>query len=669
MTNGGALQAASRGRKSHSGGGGEVGEAGGNGLPGSNQAAASPSQSSARTPTVRTRAGARGWHTAAIYVEACEAPGLYAVHAGSHNRVFNDRVRAVEVLQETLGGELVFVGNKRRLWEFLDKDILHNTCGSQSTTKKSSGSSVPNPKAVSKPRQWGRYWTASSKVGAHFHPGWGHGNRDKNEPAGRYKVVEFQEVINKAFEDRTKLIAKIAKDFEKPEHIICTILSSACPLKMTCRPSLRCAVIHDRHKSYQDDGISRSMDEIRQELKDDIEDGSFSLKDLEPLEETHLLNQLLQHRGAKNRGIRATSKAAQLDRRLTAASLQSRQLRAHAQVRAVVAPMSETTWPAPAARCLTWYITNKLTVKMEYMKYDFAIREMYGVQIVGLPSDIELVRASLWNLETVRRVCAGLKEGSVCWVKMTKTEHEALIAKHNALCAESASGSLRQRATRSDKGTRRKKTAEKEGIGTVYAAGSDTLLLTTAMPVNPTPAPVNPTPAPINPTTAPVNQTAVSVNPTPAPVNLIAAPVNPTAVSVNPTPAPVNLTPAPVNPTPAPPSTQVWPSTCNWTLPSSRSSSECPDPPAPITDHLPILPRPELSPPASPMPTPSVSLESVLNSLEGLGTAPSSEPSGSLRRNRDDNNGSGSGAPPAKKTLNMIFVLCLLSGSLNQIPM
>jgi hypothetical protein len=63
------------------------------------------------------------------------------------------------------------------------------------------------------------------------------------------------------------------------------------------------------------------MDEIRQELKDDIEDGSFSLKDLDPLEETRLLNQLLQHRGAKNRGICATSKAAQLDGRLTAAKV------------------------------------------------------------------------------------------------------------------------------------------------------------------------------------------------------------------------------------------------------------------------------------------------------------------------------------------------------------
>jgi hypothetical protein len=113
------------------------------------------------------------------------------------------------------------------------------------------------------------------------------------------------------------------------------------------------------------------------------------------------------------------------------------------------------------------YITNKATIKMEYIKYNLAICELHGVQVVGLPSDIELLRAGLWNLETVRRVHAGLKDGSVCWVKMTKTEHEALIVKHNTLRAESASGSLKQRATRSDKGTRCKKTGEKEGTGCV----------------------------------------------------------------------------------------------------------------------------------------------------------------------------------------------------------
>ncbi|KAJ7809277.1 hypothetical protein B0H14DRAFT_3759971 [Mycena olivaceomarginata] len=55
-------------------------------------------------------------------LEAVEALGLYAIHAGGHNRVFNNRERAVEVLQQTPGGELIFVGDEQRLWELLNKD-------------------------------------------------------------------------------------------------------------------------------------------------------------------------------------------------------------------------------------------------------------------------------------------------------------------------------------------------------------------------------------------------------------------------------------------------------------------------------------------------------------------------------------------------------------------
>jgi hypothetical protein len=319
------------------------------------------------------------------------------------------------------------------------------------------------------------------------------------------------------------------------------------------------------------------------------------------------------------------------------------------------------------------YITNKPTVKIEYVKYDFAIHELYGVQIVGLPSDIKLVRASLWNLETVCRVHAGLKEGSVCWVKMTKTEHKALIAKHNTLRAESASESLRQRATRSDKGTRRKKTGEKEGTGRVQptaraafagtaSGGGAVVPLTTDTPINPTPALVRPTAAPVDPT-APPAAPAAPVDLTSAPA-APAAPVDPTPVSADPTPASVDPTPAPVDPSLAF-NMHLDPAVLEELLNMPPYKGPLllldiddvnmqlfnipQDPPAPITDYLPILPLPKLSPPASPVPRPSVSLDSVLNSLEGLGTAPSSEPSGSLRCNRDDNSGSGSGALPAKK--------------------
>ncbi|KAJ7674279.1 hypothetical protein B0H14DRAFT_3537468 [Mycena olivaceomarginata] len=46
--------------------------------------------------------------------ETRQDPGLYAVHAHGHNRVFNNRARALEVLEDTPGGELVFVGDEQK---------------------------------------------------------------------------------------------------------------------------------------------------------------------------------------------------------------------------------------------------------------------------------------------------------------------------------------------------------------------------------------------------------------------------------------------------------------------------------------------------------------------------------------------------------------------------
>ncbi|KAJ7722865.1 hypothetical protein B0H14DRAFT_3520193 [Mycena olivaceomarginata] len=117
-------------------------------ISGGNQATASPSQSSAAVPAYRERRrrasnmpsppqtppsaetlleeahrrtsrlqGLPAYSDVQVSGEG-EAPGLYAVHAGSYNRVFNDRARAVEVLRGTPNAELAFIGDEQRLWQF-----------------------------------------------------------------------------------------------------------------------------------------------------------------------------------------------------------------------------------------------------------------------------------------------------------------------------------------------------------------------------------------------------------------------------------------------------------------------------------------------------------------------------------------------------------------------
>jgi hypothetical protein len=55
--------------------------------------------------------------TSSMTGEFCERP----IASSAHDSSFSEHV--VEVLQQTPGGELVFVGDERRLWELLDNDI------------------------------------------------------------------------------------------------------------------------------------------------------------------------------------------------------------------------------------------------------------------------------------------------------------------------------------------------------------------------------------------------------------------------------------------------------------------------------------------------------------------------------------------------------------------
>lgn len=59
------------------------------------------------------------------------------------------------------------------------------------------------------------------------------------------------------------------------------------------------------------------MLEIRAELTQEIEDGTFNLQDIDEDEAERLKKQLLDHRNHNKRSMRATSKAAQMDGRLT----------------------------------------------------------------------------------------------------------------------------------------------------------------------------------------------------------------------------------------------------------------------------------------------------------------------------------------------------------------
>ncbi|KAF8149204.1 hypothetical protein K438DRAFT_2086847 [Mycena galopus ATCC 62051] len=130
-------------------------------------------------------------------------------------------------------------------------------------------------------------------------------------------------------------------------------------------------------------------------------------------EATVLINQLLEHRQLKRRGVCATTKAAQLD------GFQ----------------MLLDLYECTGIRGLAIFSRG-----MEWVNYEVAIREARGIELAGLPPNIPLSRPGTWNVEKARRFRDRLCNGSIHWVAMTKAQHDELKAEHNQRRAEMGAG-------------------------------------------------------------------------------------------------------------------------------------------------------------------------------------------------------------------------------------
>ncbi|KAF8179788.1 hypothetical protein K438DRAFT_1977150 [Mycena galopus ATCC 62051] len=325
----------------------------------------------------------------------------------------------------------------------------------------------------------------------------------------KQRRIKFNERVDQFFAERDVLIAALAKEYGKKERNVRALLCNQTQYKAARRPSLRNAVVHQRWLDLQEDGIVKGLQEIRAELKEEIEEGTFSLDDIEKDEATALINQLLEHRQLKRRGVRVTTKAAQLDGFQTARRIGNALLDLYERTgirglaifsrgcadnpgipHAVDSDDSmeflQQELDLPPLDFLRKFehwcvmqdeeepddngvngsrkevsrlvleglrqITKISTITMEWVNYEVAIREARGIELAGLPPDIPLLRPGTWNIETARRFCDGLRDGSIHWVTMTKAQHDELKAELNQRRAEMGAGALIKKAERSDKG-------------------------------------------------------------------------------------------------------------------------------------------------------------------------------------------------------------------------
>ncbi|KAJ7033784.1 hypothetical protein C8F04DRAFT_1260516 [Mycena alexandri] len=309
--------------------------------------------------------------------------------------------------------------------------------------------------------------------------------------------------IDAEFLRREEAIGEIAESSNRKPQYVRSLLSSASQYKATRKPSLRNAVIHQRCID-QPEGSHKTLQEIREDLAEEIREdlaederlGLFDLTRIDDDEKKRLIKQLLEHRKFRRTGIRATTKSQQLDNTRTGLSMGNtlNDLFERTGDRGIVM-LSRGKADDPTAFGLSkvevvqkfeqynvsrddgtdeqngvremrkavgrtlldglTLIAGKKQHKMEYLNYDVAIREGKGVELAGWPADIKFADHANWNAETLRRVRSSLHSGAIHWVKMTKTQHDELVAKHDAQRQALGAGSLRPRKQRSDKGEAR----------------------------------------------------------------------------------------------------------------------------------------------------------------------------------------------------------------------
>ncbi|KAJ7233285.1 hypothetical protein B0H12DRAFT_1239404 [Mycena haematopus] len=312
---------------------------------------------------------------------------------------------------------------------------------------------------------------------------------------------------------RVMSIATISAAYNKKPNMVRGILNSISQYQSTRAPSLRNAVVHQRAVNYQAEGETKTLKEIRDELQDDIDNGRFSLDTMDDEESARLIEDVLEHRKLKRKGARATAKAAQLDAKpnwrrdlhlrtgVCGIAFFSRgnvddpslpyimdtdgamefltvglQITSLELVRNVIlthlAGNLEKNGVGDVrkdvSRCLQdgfRKITNNPNASMEYVHYDVAVREAKGVELAGFPTDVQIEKRAEWNVEMGRRIRSMLCSGAIHWVKMTKTQHDELIAEQNSKRAALGAGALRKRKERSDKGQKRGKHAKAAATG------------------------------------------------------------------------------------------------------------------------------------------------------------------------------------------------------------
>ncbi|KAJ7895878.1 hypothetical protein B0H14DRAFT_2558350 [Mycena olivaceomarginata] len=238
------------------------------------------------------------------------------------------------------------------------------------------------------------------------------------------RKIDLNNEVDDFFAERNKKITELAARYCKKESDIRALLCNTSQLKAHRRPNLRNGVLHQQALDLQERGISKHLKELQAELNDDLSTGKFSYKLISKTEGERLINQVLRKRHDHRRRMRATTKAAQIDTKLTAKLIGDEllDLFEHTGVRAFMFFACGSADNPSHAHCarlrngvnavhkeVSGLLTDRLRkvtkdpkAKMDYVGFWVKVMGKYGVEIASF--ELPGTHPGTWNIDLARFV-------------------------------------------------------------------------------------------------------------------------------------------------------------------------------------------------------------------------------------------------------------------------
>ncbi|KAJ7321579.1 hypothetical protein DFH08DRAFT_1033489 [Mycena albidolilacea] len=284
------------------------------------------------------------------------------------------------------------------------------------------------------------------------------------------KKIEYNLAIDEIFVDCNQKIAELAARFNKDVNEVRATVCCVSQSKVHRKPTLRNGVAHQRSLDLQNQGITKSIKDLYAELDQELENGTFSYRSVDKVEEKRLIDQIDARLTAKQigdelldlferTGVRAfafvacghaddLSRAHYVDsddtldfftQGLDMSALHfmrkfeqwscnlnegKRVKNGSTAVRKDVSRLiTDRLWKAfnfTIARSAT----KNPKAKMDYVNYD----KLHGKYSVKLTGNVPRSRPATWNVDTLRLVRDGLMDSTIDFVPMTPAQVKELAA-------------------------------------------------------------------------------------------------------------------------------------------------------------------------------------------------------------------------------------------------